>query len=168
MKSKILIIDIDIQRINSLSAFLTAINMEPVVVHKWPTQLKTLREEEVAAIFVDVELPSVHLDKLYEKYSNGISSNEIRIFFLYMRSFAPRYQQAVKLPHTGSFKKPVMLEDIYQALHKFLPIDGLSSKKTDFHSALFEYKNFSNEFKEWLQMFGTVMNSKGDDEETTD
>jgi len=167
MKSKILIIDIDVQTINSLTSFLTAINLQPIVVHKWPTHIKSLREEELAAIFVDVDLPSVHLDKLFEQFENGLNNNDFQMFFLYTRTYSPRFQKAGALSHSASFKKPVMLEDIYQAMQKFLPIDGLPAQKSDFHATLFEYKNFSSEFKEWLQMFGSVMNNRKRNEETT-
>ncbi len=167
MRSKILIIDNDTQTINSLSWFMTAIDLQPVVVHKWPTQIKSLKKEELAAIFVDVDLASVRLDKLFEQFSSELNNNEIQLFFLYTRTFAPRFQEAGTHSHSASFKKPIMLEEVFTAMQKFMSFDGLSSKKSDYHATLFEYKNFSYEFKQWLQMFGTVMNSRESNEETT-
>ena len=154
MPSKILIIEKEPQTLNTLSWLLAALNLKNVIVHKWPTQIRSLNREALAAVFVDVELGSVDLEKVEEDFS---AEGTIPLFYMYTRTFAPRYQWAKKRRHADSFKKPLRLENVYASLQKYLKLNDISSKKSETHAKLTEFLNYSDQFENWLQKFGSVL-----------
>jgi len=160
MKTKILIIDKDQETINSLSWFFTSLRLEPVVMHKWPTSIKTLKPKEIAAVFVDVELMSVKLESIYEVFSEQTDQYKdisALLFFLYSRTFAPRFQEAQKHRHTGSFKKPVRLDDVYRQLTAQMEIEKAPCRGHDYLDKLRQFKKFSANYKVWLEQLGRII-----------
>lgn len=154
MASKILIIDKDPQTLNSLSWLIAALNLKTVVVHKWPTQIRSLNIEAIAAVFVDVELGSINLEKVVEDFGADQAGP---LFFLYTRTFAPRYQWAKKKVHADSFKKPLRLEDVYTSLLKYLKLNEISNKISETDAKLTEFLNYSAQFEKWLHKFSLVL-----------
>jgi len=162
MKSKILIIDIDPQTIISLSWFIAILNLEPVVVHNWPSNIKSLKKEELKAVFVDVELASVKLDQISQSFGKAQANGGLLLFYLYSRTFAPRYQKAQQQQsYTKAFKKPVKLEKVYYALQEHIDFDELHSFNSDSNAKLAEFINFSSNFKEWLKKLSQILQIKG-------
>jgi DNA-binding NtrC family response regulator len=160
MKTKILIIDKDQETINSLTWFFTSLRLEPVAMHKWPTSIKTLKLEELAAVFVDVELMSVKLENLYEVFSDKAEQNSAvsaLLFFMYSRTFAPRFQEAQKHRHTGSFKKPVRLDDVYSQLTAHMAIEKNPCRGHDYLDKLRQFTKFSADYKVWLKQLGKLI-----------
>lgn len=157
MAAKVLIIDKDKQTLNSLSWLMFALNLQPVVVHKWPSQIKSFRKEDLAAVFVDVELGSVNLEKVALDFADLQSRP---LFLLYTRTFAPRYQQARQSQHAATFKKPLLLDDVYAALRKYIDLPDILHTQSDSHGKLAEFISFSGKFKNWLQKFEQLMNEK--------
>lgn len=150
--AKVLIIDKDIHTINPLTIFLSTLDLETVVVHNWPSQVKSLELEKPELVFVNVELPTVHIDKVFESFKNSIP-----VIYFYSRTFDPMYLKAKEFPYSGDLKKPIRLDEVYELLEKFMRLNTLPGRVSDYHSRLLEYKVFRKEFSDWVGKLKTVL-----------
>lgn len=105
--AKVLLIDKDVHTVNSITTFLAVFDIETIVVRNWPSHVKNLDPQSLAAIFVDVELRSVHLDKLREFIDAGAQQSP-PIFYLYTRTFAPLYVKTKEYPFAGDLWMNIM------------------------------------------------------------
>jgi len=156
LMAKVLIIDKDIHTINSLSSFLAVFGIETMVVHNWPSHIKNFNPQSLTAVFVDVELRSVHLDKLHHSF-NSESPESPPIFYLFSRTFAPRYVEAKEYPYKGDFKKPLQLADAFEQLKDILNLDKQNITSSDSNTKYVEFKSFRDEFTEWIKTMALVL-----------
>jgi len=148
MKS-ILLIEKETPTVNSLSWFFLALQLEPVVVHRWPSPLKSLQTQQFTAVFVNVEMTTVNIDDIFKRFPQDVA-DPVPVFYFYTRTFAPRVRHAEKFPYRASFKKPLKLEEIYRSLSEAVPLKFKPRRSMDYRSKLSEFKHFSDEFKSWL------------------
>jgi len=150
--AKVLLIDKDIHTINPLTIFLATLDLETVLVHNWPSQVKSLELEKPELVFVNVELPTVHIDKVFESFNKSSP-----IIYFYSRTFDPMYIKAKEFPYSGDLKKPVRMDEVYTLLEKFIQINNLPGRISDYYSQLSGHKVFQSEFSDWVRKLKTVL-----------
>lgn len=160
--ARVIVLDKDVHTINSITAFLEVFGIETLVVHNWPSHIKNLDPQSISAIIVDVELRSIHLDKLREFFNSG-SNQSPPFFYLYSRSFAPRYVEAKEHPFAGDFKKPLQLTELYETLGKYLSFQDSNMMTRNSNAKLSEFQDFKTEFTKWVDTFGMVLNKAGNE-----
>ncbi len=159
---KILVIDREINSVNSITMFCTALGIETVVVHNWPSQVKTLNPKELLVIFVNVDMLSVHIDKLFESFEQG-KRESIPIVFLYSRTYDPRFVKAKEFPYFAEIKKPIPLNEVFLILNKIIDITALPGRNSSSYIRLQEYKKFYTDISEWVETLGIIINKQASD-----
>ena len=154
---KVLVIDREFNTVNSLTTLCAALGIETVVVHNWPSRVKTLNPKDVIMIFVNVEMRSVHIDKLFESFEQG-KEDSVPVIFLYSRTFDPRFVEAKKFPYFGHIKKPLPLDKVFSYLNEAISLADIPDKNSDFYTRLKEYKNIYKEMSEWVGTLKIILN----------
>ncbi len=157
-KSKILILDNDTQAINSISQLLTILSFETAVLHNWSGKMKAVALEDMAAIFINIELPTIRTESLVREVE-AFGKDKIVLFFLYARTFAPAVRKCLQLPHAGSIKKPVKIEDLYYLLEQNLRFPQISKKSTELQNRLIGYQQRFDAASNWFTKFEKTINA---------
>lgn len=159
VKRKILILDNDTHTINPISQLLTILNFEPVVLHNWSNKMKAVALADMAAIFVNIELPTVKTEALVKEVEN-LTKGQIVLFFLYARTFAPAVRKCLQLSHAGSIKKPVEMEELYYLLEQNLRFPEISKKNTELQKRLSGYEQRFNALSRWFTNFENMISTE--------
>lgn len=160
MKTKILIIEKDTATINAISRLIAALNYQPVVLYTWSEFSRSFSKSEVAAVFIDVEIPMIKVDKVVEEFNQGNIVNEeeaVPIFFIYSKDTSELYINARKLPHIGEIQKPVNIERVYYMLEQNLEIESLPYEELSFHGELKLFEDSLSGYKDWLKKVGSLL-----------
>ncbi len=159
MAKKILIVEKDTSTINSLTWFFSSLEYETIVTHKWP---HSIAEDEIIAVFVNVELPGVQTEELLKSFAQDDHVQRIPLFFIFERSYAPRFLAAQPLPHAAQFKKPIRLNELLSVLKHHLHCEiNLGRRYTD-QQIIAEFKDFMSNFKEWLDKLEDFIRVNGE------
>ena len=145
---KVLVIEKDLNTLNALSMFIASLQMETLNTHSWPPQVKNIEFEEIGIVIVNVELPSVQIDKLFESFKSD-KANSVPIIYLYSRTFDPKYVKSKEFPFDGDSKKPLDLSEIYKLMENYIPMESLPVKGSNFHVQLKEYRELFDEHASW-------------------
>ncbi len=159
---KILVIDREFNTVNALTMFCAALGIETVVVHNWPSRAKSLNPKELLMVFANVEMRSVHIDKLFESFQQG-EKESVPIVFLYSRTYDPRFVEAKAFPYFGHIKKPLPLNEVFTYLSKVINITEIADKNTDYYARLQEFKKMDKEITEWLRTLKIILNKQAPD-----
>ncbi len=158
---KILLIEKDIQTVTAISLLLAALGQETLVVHNWPSRIKVLEAEKPLAVIVDVEMHSVHIDKLADSFPQN-TEHSVPLYYLYSRTFAPKFVKAQEYPHSGALKKPIQLDELYLSLEQKIKFKDIPEDGSDYRSKLVSYKKVEHEYTEWVeQLNGLLKNRPG-------
>ena len=159
---KVLVIDREFNTVNSLTMFCARFGLETVVVHNWPSRIKSLNPKELVMIFVNVEMQSVHVDKLFQSFKQG-EKESVPIVFLYSRTYDPRFVQAKEYPWFGHIKKPLPLNEVFSYLSKVENITDITEKKSDSYMRLREYETIYKEMSDWVGTLRMILNKQAPD-----
>lgn len=160
MKTKILIIEKDTATINAISRLVAALNYQPVVLYTWSEFSRSFSKSEVAAVFIDVEIPMIKVDKVVEEFYQVDKVDEeenIPIFFIYSKDASELYINAQKLPHTDEVQKPVNIEQVYYMMEQNLKIESLPYEELSFHGELKLFEDSLSGYKDWLKKVGSLL-----------
>ncbi len=156
---KILLIEKDIQTITAISLLLATLGHEILVIHNWPSRVKTLENERPLAVIVDVEMHSVHVDKLADSFPQN-TKESIPLFFLYSRTFSPKFVNAQEYPHSGTLKKPIHLDELYSLLEKKIEFKDIPEDESDYPFKLVSYKKIEREYTEWVDQLNSLLGNR--------
>ncbi len=147
--NSVLLIEKETPTVNSLTWFFSALQAETIVVHRWPSPLKSLQTQKFSVVFFNAEMSTVNIDEVFESFPQD-NPDSTPVFYFYTRTYAPRVRYAENFPYKARFKKPLQLEEIYSRLSDFFQLDGMPQRSKDYRAKLYEFKHFSKEFKAWL------------------
>lgn len=160
MKTKILIIEKDTATINAISRLVAALNYQPVILYTWSEFSRSFSKNEVAAVFINVEIPMIKVDKVIDEFYQGDKVDEeenISIFYIYSKDSSELYINAQKLPHTDEVQKPVNIERVYYMLEQNLKLEILPYEELSFHGDLKQFEDFLSGYKDWLKKVGSLL-----------
>lgn len=157
MSSKILILDNDTNAIGTISELLVLLNFEPIILHNWSNQLKSIQSGALAALFINLELPSLKVDNIVEYFCDSAKKLLIPVFFTYARTFAPAVLKAEKLPHSGKIKKPLKMDELYTLMQQHLKIEPLRCKDSEYQDNLNRFQKNYEGYARWLNNVGNTL-----------
>ncbi len=160
---KILVIEREFNTVNSITSFCEALGIETVVVHNWPSKVKSLKPNDLLLIFINVEMRSVHIDKLFETFEQG-GEESVPIVYLYSRTYDPRFVKAKEYPYFADIKKPIPLNEVFSILSSRIDLESFLPKDVDAHTRLTEYKKFYKDMTEWVTTLGIILSKQASDE----
>jgi len=156
---KILLIDRDSAALNDISRLLMAINYEPIVAFN-TASIKNIIQEEIAAVFLDVEMKSVNIAEVINYFNapQKIKNGKITpVFFMCTKPDALFMKQAKLLPHADIIIKPMKLEDVFKKLHYSLDFENFEYEQFSNQYRLEQLKKYNKMMDEWLEKFGSLL-----------
>jgi len=156
IKTKILIIEKDLATINSISTLIAALNFERIIFYNWNPKLKSYPRAEIVAIFINVEIPMINVDKIINEFQGTNQEDQIPIFYLYNKTYSDDFITAMKLPHTTELRKPFTLVQLYQLMDKYLNINQIPEEQLSTKNKAQEFRQFSTDFKAWLAKYNSI------------
>lgn len=159
MKSYIIIIEKDQQIVDSVSRLVELLNLKPVVFYNWNYKIKTLPFDEIAAIFVNVDVLMIKPEDLLKGISTASqgTTRKVPLIYIYRYEESKNYQKFSSIPHAAELKKPFTLEDFYNILRSIVTVGPLKANISIVEDELVETKNFLLEFDEWLSQLDKLM-----------
>ena len=158
MKNKIFIIEKEIATINSISTLVTALNFERIVFYNYSARIKSYALNEIAAIFLNIEIPMISVEKVVDEFYNN-QNQRVPIFYLYKRTNSKEYDTAMRLKHTAELRKPFQLEDLYLLMDKYLNLDDLPVEQLAIQDKTQEFRRFYEESRSWLDKYKELIGS---------
>jgi len=125
--SQILILDNDRNTVETISRFLTAVQLQPATHIKRLGSLNIDEVKKLAGIIIDVEIRNLAIDELYELLSDAGEEvqRNLPIIYLYSNPESEPYRKAMEYPPNGELQKPVQLGELSDLLTRFFTLDAL-------------------------------------------
>jgi len=151
---RFLIIERESLTISKIVQLAEALTFTPTVHLNWNPSISKLKKEEVAAIFINIELKNIRIDEITKQFniSTGQSSSKkIPLFYLYTYENSENFKKAMQYHYTEKLQKPFKLENLYFLIEKYLELDFVRTENFEGKNKLRKLKDFSEEMKIWMQ-----------------
>ncbi len=160
---RILIIDKETVDVLNAIELLRALDCVPTVHMNAHTVAATSRED-IAAVFVNIDLPFVKPQDLIRSF-NGNETNVLRwstpIIFLTSDRDSRTYNSVENVARSAELNKPIQLEELVEVLESFSVLKDEENGDEWWQSRLSRVTSFAAEFDDWFGKFEFLVESGG-------
>ena len=161
MREKILIIDNDDAAIQTITHLNGVLNLGTLVIHSWGKSSNLIEENNLMAVFVNIDLEVINLSDLLKRFPQTRKSGDefiVPVYFLYSKIFSRKYKIIKELPHAGEVKKPIDIALIFNILKSLINLDErIEYDENTYRQKVKAFKNYLGKTEKFLKQLEAIM-----------